>query len=99
MLISLFLIFIFLSVQYFEYSYSPFTIADSVFGTVFYAITGLHCLHVIAAFIFILIVNIRIYLDQYTSEHSIGLDISILYFHFTDIVWLGVFFFLYYWGG
>jgi cytochrome c oxidase subunit 3 len=69
MILSLLLIFIFLGIQAIEYTNSEFTIQDSVFGTIFYAITGLHCAHVIAAFIFISVVIIRIFTDQYTSEH------------------------------
>jgi len=38
----------FLAIQYTEYIWSEFTIADSVFGTVFYMTTGLHGIHVLA---------------------------------------------------
>lgn len=98
-LISIFLIFIFIGIQYVEYSNSEFTISDSVFGSVFFALTGLHGLHVMAAIILLTISTIRIYTDQFTSEHCLGLDVSILYFHFTDIVWLGLYLVVYYWGG
>ena len=43
----------FLFLQYNEYSLGEFTIADSVFGTVFYLTTGLHALHVIVGVIFL----------------------------------------------
>lgn len=52
-----------------------------------------------AAIILLTISTIRIYTDQFTSEHCLGLDVSILYFHFTDIVWLGLYLVVYYWGG
>ncbi|TPX78081.1 hypothetical protein CcCBS67573_g00649 [Chytriomyces confervae] len=38
----------FIFLQYTEYMYCSYQIADSVFGTVFYLLTGLHGLHVIA---------------------------------------------------
>jgi len=41
----------------------------------------------------------RVYTDQLTTEHCLGLDVSIIYFHFTDIVWLGLYLVVYYWGG
>jgi cytochrome c oxidase subunit 3 len=99
MVLSMILIFIFLVIQYVEYSNSEFTISDSVFGSVFFALTGLHGLHVMAAILLLFVAFIRIYNDQLTSEHCLGLDISILYFHFTDIVWLGLYLIVYYWGG
>lgn len=97
--ISIFLIVIFIGIQYVEYSTSQFTISDSVFGSVFFALTGLHGLHVKAAIVLLSIASYRKYTDQFTSEHCLGLDVSILYFHFTDIVWLGLYLIVYYWGG
>lgn len=85
--ISMVLIAIFLSIQAIEYTSSPFTISDSVFGSIFFAATGLHGLHVIAAIILISVSTVRIYLDHSSSEHAVGLDVSILYFHFTDLIW------------
>ena len=40
-----------------------------------------------AAVILISVAIYRIYVDQMTSEHALGLDVAILYFHKTDIVW------------
>ena len=45
---------LFLFLQYNEYSNGEFTIADSVFGSVFYMTTGLHALHVIAGVLFLI---------------------------------------------
>lgn len=99
MIFSILLIFIFIAIQYVEYSFAEFSISDSVFGSVFFVLTGLHGLHVLAAIFLLTISAIRVYTDQLTSEHCLGLDISILYFHFTDIVWLGLYLIVYYWGG
>lgn len=99
MLLSMFLIAIFLYIQFIEYSNAEFTISDSVFGSVFFALTGLHGLHVLAAIILLSVAYARIYTDQLTTEHCLSLDLSILYFHFTDIVWLGLYLVVYYWGG
>lgn len=99
MIISIALILVFLFIQYVEYTNSEFTISDSVFGSVFFAVTGLHSLHVKAAVILISVATFRVYTDQLTSEHCLGLDVSILYFHFTDLIWILVYLCLYYWGG
>ena len=99
MFISIFLIAVFIAVQYVEYSNAEFTISDSVFGIVFFVLTGLHGLHVKAAIILLSVSAVRVYTDQYTTEHCLGLDVSIIYFHFTDVVWLGLYLIVYYWGG
>jgi cytochrome c oxidase subunit 3 len=70
MIISVILIIIFLGIQYVEYTNSEFTIADSVYGTVFFSLTGLHGLHVMAAVILISVSIYRIYCDHITSEHA-----------------------------
>lgn len=90
---------IFTALQYFEYSEAGFTIADSVYGTVFFASTGLHGLHVIVGTIFILIGFIRIYNYHLTDTHHIGHEAGILYWHMVDVVWLFLFIAVYYWGG
>ena len=45
----------FLFLQYNEYYYGSFTLADSVFGSVFYMTTGLHALHVIVGVLLLFI--------------------------------------------
>ena len=48
------------ALQGYEYLQAPFTIADSVFGSAFFASTGLHGIHVIVGTIFILVGLVRI---------------------------------------
>ncbi len=90
--------FLFLYLQYNEYTFGEFTIADSVFGNVFYCTTGLHALHVQIGAVFLMISFIRLYLNSFTSEHHLGLEFAIYYWHLVDVVWLGVFFIYYIWG-
>src|SRR6266566_2346489 len=98
-LITIILAVVFTVLQYIEYSEAGFTIADSVFGTVFFASTGLHGLHVIVGTIFITVGFIRILNYHLTDTHHIGHESGILYWHFVDVVWLFLFIAVYYWGG
>jgi cytochrome c oxidase subunit 3 len=72
--------------QYIEYTDSSFSMSDSVFGTTFYASTGLHGFHVIVGTIFIFISFIRIINYSLQKQGHVGLETSILYWHFVDIV-------------
>lgn len=90
---------LFTGIQYFEYAEAAFTFADSVYGTTFYASTGLHGLHVIVGTIFITVGFARLVLYHLTSDHHLGLESAILYWHFVDVVWLFLFVSVYWWGG
>lgn len=90
---------IFTGFQYIEYLEATFTFSDSVFGSAFYAATGLHGAHVLVGTLFIFVQYIRIIKSQLTHGHHLGLELSILYWHFVDIVWLILFAVIYYWGG
>lgn len=78
-LITIILAFIFTALQGLEYHESSFSFADSVYGTVFFASTGLHGIHVIVGTLFILIGLIRIIKYHFTDSHLLGLESAILY--------------------
>ena len=58
----------FLICQYVEFSRLPFNFKDSIYGTMFYSITGLHLLHVLVGTILLIITLIKII---YISQKSI----------------------------
>lgn len=89
---------LFLFLQGMEYYWGEFCIADSVYGTVFYSTTSQHGLHVIIGVIFLFISQIRLYLDSYTTNHHIGFEFAIFYWHLVDVVWQFVFVVYYWWG-
>ena len=90
---------IFTALQYYEYSEAGFSIADGVYGSAFFASTGLHGFHVIIGTIFIGVAFIRIINYQLTNKHHNGFESSILYWHFVDVVWLFLFVSVYWFGG
>lgn len=63
-------------VQGYEYYETPFTMADSVFGSIFYATTGLHGVHVIIGTIFLAVCLGRLIVYQ---SQEIGLEAGTLY--------------------
>lgn len=72
---------IFTALQYIEYSEASFTMADGIFGTTFFAATGLHGLHVIVGTIFLMVGVIRMINYQLTTNHHAGFEAGILYWH------------------
>lgn len=96
--ITLWLIIIFVLCQFIEYTNAMFTITDGVYGTVFYAGTGLHFLHMVM-FIFMLAVcywRIRNY--HFTINHHVGFETTVIYGHLLDVIWLFLYVIIYWWG-
>jgi cytochrome c oxidase subunit 3 len=91
--------FIFIGLQLFEYRYSFFSINDGVYGSVFFILTGFHGLHVIIGCCFLCVSLYRLLNYHFTSEHHVGYEVGILYWHMVDVVWLFLFIFVYLWGG
>ena len=78
-LITIILAIIFTAFQGMEYHDSTFSFADSIYGTVFFASTGLHGAHVILGTIFIIVGLVRIINYQFTDSHHFGYEAAILY--------------------
>jgi len=95
MLITIIYGFIFLVIQYFEYNYAQFSISDSVYGSIFYLLTGFHGLHVLIGLIFLIICLYRGANYHFTIEHHVGFECAAWYWHFVDVVWLFLYIFVY----
>ena len=89
---------VFTCLQAYEYVEASFTIADSVYGSIFYLTTGFHGLHVIIGTIFLIVCLVRLYGYHFTQYHHFGFEAASWYWHFVDVVWLFVFTFYYWWG-
>nr|WNV65527.1 cytochrome c oxidase subunit III [Cyanopterus ninghais] len=92
---TIFLGFLFIFFQYMEYKESYFSISDSVFGSIFFLMTGFHGLHVIIGVFFILISLYRIFKIHYSKFHHFGFEACSWYWHFVDIIWLFLYIFVY----
>nr|YP_009422195.1 cytochrome c oxidase subunit III [Ruditapes decussatus]AJY78600.1 cytochrome c oxidase subunit III [Ruditapes decussatus] len=90
---------IFMYLQSLEYRWASVTFSDSTYGGCFYILTGFHGLHVILGICFLSVCWVRIYLNNFMFEATldVGLDCAILYWHFVDVVWIGVYGSVYLW--
>jgi len=89
---------IFLLLQYHEYNSLVFNIADSVYGSIFYVLTGFHGLHVILGLVFLTKCLLSAHKGIYRSKNHAGLEAAIYYWHFVDVVWIFLYICVYYWG-
>jgi len=79
---------IFLSTQVIEYRQSSFRMTDSIFGSVFYMGTGLHIAHVAFGTSWLLVNFLLLKNHFFTSERCHRLELSRVYWHLVDVIWL-----------
>nr|YP_009941517.1 cytochrome c oxidase subunit III [Pseudocrangonyx joolaei]QOC70575.1 cytochrome c oxidase subunit III [Pseudocrangonyx joolaei] len=84
--------------QAYEYKEASFSMADSVYGSTFFLATGFHGLHVLIGSALLLISLARLQMGHFSKDHHFGLEASIWYWHFVDVVWLFLFVSIYWWG-
>jgi cytochrome c oxidase subunit 3 len=68
------------------------TLSNSVYGSVFFLTTGFHGLHVTGGLIAFLFVLGRTYAARrFTHEQATSAIVVSYYWHFVDVVWIGLF--------
>jgi cytochrome c oxidase subunit III len=85
----------FLGMQGYDYATLGFSIHDTVFGTTFFTMTGFHGAHVAGGLVFIYLMLARGWGGQLTKENHYALEACAIYWHFVDVVWIGLFSTLY----
>lgn len=86
---------IFLVIQAWEFTHNGFGLADGIFGSTFYTLTGFHGAHVLAGLVGIAVVLNRARLGLVDREHGTPAEAVSYYWHFVDAVWLTLFLTLY----
>jgi cytochrome c oxidase subunit 3 len=82
---------LFLLGQLYDYSELGFGIADGVFGTTFYTLTGFHGAHVFGGAVGLTIILARAMRGQFSRRNHVAVEAVSMYWHFVDVVWIGVF--------
>ena len=65
------------------------------FGALYYARTGFHGLHVTLGAIMLVVIWLRVMKGHFTPKHHFAFEAVAWYWHFVDVVWLGLFIFVY----
>lgn len=81
--------------EWYEMIHAGVTVQSSVYGSVFYIITGFHMAHVTAGIIAFLVILARVAKSKFTPAQATAAMVVSYYWHFVDIIWVGVFITLY----
>jgi cytochrome c oxidase subunit 3 len=89
----------FLGVQAYEYghAYSDLNLklSTGVYGSTFFMLTGFHGFHVTIGAIMLTVIWFRCYFGHFKPDHHFAFEGVAWYWHFVDVVWLGLFIFVY----
>jgi cytochrome c oxidase subunit 3 len=90
---------IFLVVQGYEYfhAYSALNLklSSGIFGSTFFMLTGFHGFHVFVGMLMLLFITLRLQKGHFTPTRHFGFEGAAWYWHFVDVVWLGLYFLVY----
>jgi cytochrome c oxidase subunit 3 len=89
----------FLVLQAEEYIYAyqdlNLTLDSGIYGSTFFMLTGFHGAHVTLGTLMLFIMLMRINKGHFTADSHFGFEAAAWYWHFVDVVWLGLFVFVY----
>ena len=91
--------FTFLGLQMYEYSHAyhelNLTLGSGIYGSTFFMLTGFHGMHVTIGAIMLTIIMLRCIKGHFTADRHFAFEAVAWYWHFVDVVWLGLFIFVY----
>ena len=89
----------FLGVQAYEYTHAysdlNLKLSSGAYGSTFFMLTGFHGFHVCVGMLMLLFITIRIMKGHFTPDRHFGFEGAAWYWHFVDVVWLGLYIVVY----
>jgi len=89
----------FIGLQAFEYyeAYHHFNLklSSGIYGSTFFMLTGFHGLHVFIGMLMLLFITLRLMKGHFTPDKHFGFEGAAWYWHFVDVVWLGLYMVVY----
>jgi cytochrome c oxidase subunit 3 len=77
------------------YSELNLKLTTGVYGSTFYMLTGFHGFHVTLGAIMLTVILARCLAGHFKPDHHFAFEAVAWYWHFVDVVWLGLFIFVY----
>lgn len=90
-------IFVYFQVEEYQEAYQELglTLGSGIYGSTFFLLTGFHGMHVSLGAIMLLVIAIRCARGHFKPNQHFGFEAVAWYWHFVDVVWLGLFIFVY----
>jgi cytochrome c oxidase subunit III len=89
----------FVGVQAYEYMHAyrdlNLKLSSGIFGSTFFMLTGFHGFHVFVGMLMLTFITLRLMKGHFTPERHFGFEGAAWYWHFVDVVWLGLYFLVY----
>ena len=89
----------FLGFQAFEYHHAytelNLKLSSGAYGSTFFMLTGFHGFHVFVGMLMLLFITIRLMKGHFTPQRHFGFEGAAWYWHFVDVVWLGLYIVVY----
>lgn len=86
---------VFLGIQIYEFTTAGFDPTSHAFGTVFFVLTSIHGLHVLAGLAVLATILFFSFKGKFTAGANPGIKGWVWYWHFVDVVWITLFLTLY----
>ena len=77
------------------YTTLDLTLQSGIYGTTFFMLTGFHGAHVTLGTLMLFIMLVRVLKGHFDKDNHFGFEAASWYWHFVDVVWLGLFVFVY----
>jgi len=90
-------VFLFFQIEEYVHAYRDLnlTMGSGIYGSTFFMLTGFHGAHVTLGTIMLAIIWLRCAKGHFTKENHFAFEAVAWYWHFVDVVWLGLFLFVY----
>ncbi len=77
------------------YNETGMTLESGIYGSTFFLLTGFHGMHVTIGTIMLTVMLLRSIKGHFTADNHFAFEATAWYWHFVDVVWLGLFIFVY----
>ena len=90
-------VFLFFQAEEYIHAYHELnlTLGSGIYGSTFFMLTGFHGMHVTLGAIMLTIIWFRCAKGHFDRDRHFGFEAVAWYWHFVDVVWLGLFLFVY----
>ncbi|HYF16220.1 MAG TPA: cytochrome c oxidase subunit 3 [Ramlibacter sp.] len=89
----------FMAVQAYEYFHAytdlNLKLTSGAYGSTFFMLTGFHGFHVMVGMLMLLFITLRLMAGHFTPQRHFGFEGAAWYWHFVDVVWLGLYVLVY----